>query len=98
MLVQQPGVVIGVDTHKHTHTAAAVTSTGAVLDRLTVTANRRGYRQLLAFGRHHEARLWAIKGTGSFGAGLTVALLAEDERVVKLIDRSAEHAGRVQKR
>jgi hypothetical protein len=29
-------VVIGVDTHKDTHTAAAVGATGAVLEHLTV--------------------------------------------------------------
>jgi hypothetical protein len=31
-----PGVVIGVDTHNDTHTAAAVGATGAVLEHLTV--------------------------------------------------------------
>src|SRR5215218_6441990 len=70
------GAVIGVDTHKHTHTAAAVGSTGAVLDHLTVPADPAGYRQLIAFGQRHDATLWAIEGTGSFGAGLTTALLA----------------------
>ena len=70
------GVVIGVDTHKHTHTAAAVGSTGAVLEHLTVPADPAGYRQLIAFGQRHDATLWAIEGTGSFGAGLTTALLA----------------------
>jgi hypothetical protein len=33
-------VVIGVDTHKDTHTAAAVGGTGAVLEHLTVPASR----------------------------------------------------------
>ena len=37
-------VVIGVDTHKHTHTAAAVTATGAVLEHVTVPADPKGYR------------------------------------------------------
>lgn len=44
-------VVIGVDTHKDTHTAAAVGSTGAVLEHLTVSADPAGYRQLIAFGQ-----------------------------------------------
>jgi len=64
-------VVIGVDTHKDTHTAAAVSSTGAVLAHLTVPADPKGYLRLIAFGRRHQAGLWAIEGTGSFGAGLT---------------------------
>jgi hypothetical protein len=36
------GAVIGVDTHKDTHTAAAVGSTGAVLEHLTVPADPAG--------------------------------------------------------
>ena len=45
-LHQDRGVVIGVDTHKDTHTAAAVGATGAVLEHLTVSADPAGYRQL----------------------------------------------------
>lgn len=36
------GVIIGVDTHKHTHTAAALSPTGAVIDQLTVSADPAG--------------------------------------------------------
>jgi len=92
-LEPDPDVVIGVDTHKHTHTAAAVSSTGAVLEHLTVTADPKGYRRLIAFGQRHEAHLWAIEGTGSFGAGLTTALLACRERVVE-VDRPQRPARR----
>ena len=86
-------VVVGVDTHKDTHTAAAVGATGAVLEHLTVLADPAGYRQLIGFGRRHGARLWAIQGTGSFGAGLTTALLACCERVVE-VDRPQRPARR----
>ena len=85
-LHQDRGVVIGVDTHNDTHTAAAVGATGAVLEHLTVSADPAGYRQLIGFGRRHDATLWAIEGTGSFGAGLTTALLARCERIVE-VDR-----------
>ena len=76
MLALHPGldVVIGVDTHNDTHTAAAVGATGAVLEHLTVSADPAGYRRLVAFGRRHEATLWAIEGTGSFGAGLATGV------------------------
>jgi transposase len=87
MLGEDVDVVIGVDTHKHTHTAAVLNATGAVLDQLTIPADAKGYRQLIAFGqRHGERRLWAIEGTGTFGAGLTTALRARSERVVE-VDR-----------
>ena len=55
MLAERLDAVIGVDTHKHTHTAAAVASTGTVLDHLTVATGPKGYRQVLAFGRRHGA-------------------------------------------
>lgn len=93
MLALHPdlGVVIGVDTHKDTHTAAAVGATGAVLEHLTVSADPAGYRRLVAFGRRHEATLWAIEGTGSFGAGLTTALLSCCERTLRSTGRSGRH-------
>lgn len=94
MLADDLDVVIGVDTHKHTHTAAALSVTGGVLEQLTVPADPRGYRQLVAFGeRHGDVRLWAIEGTGSFGAGLTTALLARGEEVVE-VDRPKRPARR----
>jgi transposase len=95
MLTEHLDAVIGVDTHKRTHTAAAVASTGAVLEQLTVPADPKGYRQLVAFGRRHGAKLWAIEGTGSFGAGLTTLLLASSERVVEVErpQRSARRDG-----
>ncbi|MGH9210561.1 MAG: IS110 family transposase [Acidimicrobiales bacterium] len=94
MLADELDVVIGVDTHKHTHTAAAVSPTGAVVDQLTVAADPAGCRRLLAFGRRHgEDRLWAIEGTGSFGAGLTTLLLTSGEQVVE-VDRPKRPARR----
>lgn len=53
MLSETLDVVIGVDTHKDTHTAAAVAATGAVLDHLTVAADPGGYQQALTFGRRY---------------------------------------------
>jgi hypothetical protein len=41
-------VVIGVDTHVHTHSAAVVdTATGGVLDEITVEATTEGYAELV---------------------------------------------------
>ena len=95
MLAEAVDVVIGVDTHKHTHTAAAVSLNGAVLDHVTVTADAKGYRRLMAFAAAHEGRLWAVEGTGSFGAGLTTALLDRREWVVEVDrpERPARRAG-----
>jgi transposase len=53
MLAEPLDVVIGVDTHKHTHTAAAVSLTGAVIDHLTVPSGPKSYRRLIVFGDRH---------------------------------------------
>jgi transposase len=73
MLADLVELVIGVDTHKHTHTVAVVTAaTGAVIAQATVAATPAGYRQLLTLANQHQGqRVWAIEGTGGYGAGLT---------------------------
>lgn len=79
-------VVIGVDTHVHTHAAAAVAvDTGGVLDETTVAADAQGYAELVEFaGRHSPRRAWAIEGTGCHGAGLARHLIEGGEVVVEL--------------
>jgi transposase len=66
MLADLVDVVIGVDTHKDTHTAAVVTAvTGAVVEQATVPATLAGYRQLLRLaGQQPGQRVWAIESTG----------------------------------
>ena len=39
MLADRVDAVIGVDTHKHTHTAAVVTPTGSLVDHLTAPSS-----------------------------------------------------------
>ena len=79
-------VVIGVDTHVHTHSAAAIdTRTGGVLDEITVEATADGYDQLVEFADEQAAlRAWAIEGTGGHGAGLTRHLERREEVVIEL--------------
>jgi transposase len=95
MLADLVDVVIGVDTHKDTHTAAVVTAaTGAVVEQATVPATPAGYRQLLQLaGQQPGQRVWAIEGTGGYGAGLTRFLSANHEQVVEL-DRPKRTARR----
>ena len=51
-------VIIGVDTHKLTHTAVAVSALGVRLGGLTISASNRGYQALQAWARS----LGAIRG------------------------------------
>ena len=79
-------VVFGVDTHVHTHSAAAVDAhTGGVLAEITVEATAEGYEQLVDFAEEHAVlRAWAIEGTGGHGAGLARHLARRDEVVIEL--------------
>src|SRR3954447_16048644 len=95
MLAEAVEVVIGVDTHKHTHTAAVVAAgTGAAIEDLTVATDPGGYSELVALaGRHSGLRAWAIEGTGGYGAGLA-RFLAERGEVVIELDRPSRPARR----
>jgi transposase len=86
MLADHVDVVIGVDTHKHTHTAAVVgATTGAVVETITVPADPDGYAELIEMAeRHAGLRAWAIEGTGTYGAGLTRELQVGGETVLEL--------------
>jgi transposase len=88
-------VVIGVDTHVHTHSAAVVdTATGGVLDEITVEATAEGYAELVEFANNYATlRAWAIEGTGGHGAGLSRHLLESSEIVIEL-DRPKRAARR----
>ena len=79
-------VVIGVDTHVHSHSAAIVDArTGGVLDEITVEATADGYAELVEFADQHAVlRPWAIEGTGGHGAGLTRHLQRGEEVVIEL--------------
>ncbi|MFJ5221182.1 IS110 family transposase [Streptomyces sp. NPDC088354] len=78
-------VVLGVDTHKDSHAAAVVTTTGALLDNRAFPTTGEGYRQLLSwarsFGRLQRA---GVECTGSYGAALTRYLHSEGLTVTEV--------------
>src|SRR5215831_19548719 len=80
-------VIIGVDTHLDSHTAAACSTTGRQLALAQIPATPAGYSQVLAWA--HAAAgggqvAWAIEGTRSYGAGLARYLAAEGEQVTEI--------------
>ena len=93
MLAELVDGVIGVDTHRDTLTAAAVSNLGGVLAQTTTSADAAGYRRLLDFAQTQAARpsLLGGGGAGSFGAGLTVPAAA---RRAGRGGRPAQAAGR----
>jgi transposase len=87
MTQQNVEVTGGVDTHKDTHTAAALDGAGRVLGTEQFAADRPGYEALLAWLRGFGSVLAVgVEGTGAYGAGLTRFLTAMEIRVVE-VDR-----------
>src|SRR4051794_11664049 len=77
----------GVDTHKDTHTAAAVDQAGRVLGTAQFAATGAGYRALVDWLLGHgQLRLVGVEGTGAYGAGLTRHLQGAGIAVVE-VDR-----------
>ncbi|MFI7574254.1 transposase, partial [Micromonospora sp. NPDC049497] len=78
-------VVVGVDTHTDTHTAAVLDRLGAVLAQVTVSTDPDGLSRLLAFAAAHTPpdgrRLWAVEGTRAHGQGLCRVLTGAGEPV-----------------
>ncbi|MBE1604208.1 IS110 family transposase [Actinopolymorpha pittospori] len=78
-------VVVGVDTHKNTHTAAVVTLLGALLATATFPATTAGYRELVAWTRGFGTlRRAGIEGTGSYGAALARYLRCKGVEVIEV--------------
>ncbi|WP_037353482.1 IS110 family transposase [Amycolatopsis orientalis] len=76
-------VVIGVDPHKSSHTAAALEpGAGAALGTVRVEAALPGYRRLLAWGRGFGQRRWAVENAWGLGRHLAQWLVARGETVV----------------
>jgi transposase len=94
MTQQQVEVTGGVDTHKDTHTAAAVDSAGRMLGSAQFPATGAGYAALLAWLRSFGALvLVGIEGTGVYGAGLARYLREQGVTMVE-IDRPDRKARR----
>jgi transposase len=63
----------------------------------TIAADRRGYQAALQFVEQCAPgrRVWALEGTGGYGAGLALFLADRDQRVLE-VDRPAQNDQRTQ--
>jgi transposase len=86
--VTGPGEIVGgVDTHRDTHTAAALDSAGRVLATEQFPATATGYVALLTWlGTFGTLMLVGIEGTGAYGAGLARYLHRQGVAMVE-VDR-----------
>src|SRR5215210_420881 len=74
-------VIIGVDPHKRSHTAAVICGQ-QVLDELRVPATRTGIQQLQRWAGQWPERRWAIENAYGLGRSLSQTLLTTGETVL----------------
>lgn len=78
----EPAVMIGIDPHKGSHTAAALGPGQRILAQARVPATREGYRQLRKWASGWPSRRWAVENAAGLGRSLTQRLLADGEAVI----------------
>jgi transposase len=91
----EPDLIVGVDTHLDTHTAAICDARGRVVSQLQAPATAAGYAQLLAWVNAAAAGqrvTWAIEGTRHYGLGLARYLAAAGQQVAEI--DSTRHVGK----
>lgn len=85
-------VIIGIDPHKSSHTAAAVGPGADVLGQLRVSANRTTLARLVAWAAAWPERIWAVEGAWGLGLLLAQQLVAAGEVVVDVPSTLAARA------
>jgi transposase len=94
-LARDADLIIGVDTHLDTHTAALCDARGRALAQLQVPATAVGYAQLLTWARsaaRDSRAVWAVEGTRHYGLGLARYLTSAGEQVNEI--DNTRHVGK----
>ena len=92
-------IVLGADTHKRSHTVAAVSAaTGELLGEKTVAVGAGGFGSLVLWARGLEGeRVWALEDCRHVAGSFERFLIARGERVVRVATKlmaDARRAGR----
>ena len=77
-------VIIGVDPHKASHTAVAISATEDELAGKKIRASRAQVDQLLAWAEPFPTRVWAVEGADGMGYLLAQQLAATGEHVLNV--------------
>ena len=80
-------IVLGADTHKRSHTIAAVSAvTGELVGEKSVQVGARGFAALLVWARGLESgeRVWALEDCRQVSGSFERFLIARGERVVRV--------------
>ena len=74
--------IIGIDPHKGSHTAVAISADGTVIKSVRVASSRRQVDRLLAFAAAWPDRVWAVEGAAGVGRLLAQQLVTRGEQVL----------------
>jgi transposase len=77
-------VMIGVDPHKASHTAAALDEHGRLVDCKGIPATLDGYQQLRQWAGRWPQRCWAVEGAHGIGRALAQRLVGDGELVLEV--------------
>jgi len=79
-------IVLGADTHKRSHTVAAVAAgAGELRGEQTIQVGRRGFDALLRWARGLDReRVWALEDCRHVSGGLERFLIGRGERVLRV--------------
>src|SRR5438552_5079532 len=77
-------IVIGIDSHKRSHTAVAVDGTGRKLAERTLPATSAGHLELVRWAARFAERTWALEDCRHLSQRLSTDLLVAGEAVVRV--------------
>ena len=75
-------VIIGMDPHKRSATIEVIDERETVLAQGRFGTDRDGYQAMLAAGRRHADRVWAVEGCDGIGRHVAQRLVADGETVL----------------
>ncbi|WP_406831522.1 IS110 family transposase [Pedococcus sp. KACC 23699] len=76
------GVIIGMDPHKRSATIEVIDEVGRMVAVGRFGTDRAGYAELLAAGREHRDRVWAVEGCNGIGRHIAHRLVHDGETVL----------------
>jgi transposase len=76
------GVIIGMDPHKRSATIEVIDRAGRAVAVGRFGTDKAGYADMLAAGRRHEGRVWAVEGCNGIGKHIAHRLVHDGEVVV----------------
>lgn len=77
-------IIIGVDSHKRTHTAVAADEAGRKVAEKTAAATPAGHLELVRWAGRFAERRWALEDCRHLSRGLSTDLLRAGEAVVRV--------------